>query len=752
MQLLLLHFKKNQLLLLLWAILFGITSMQMGRVLGIPYLFLDPEYLGEVNFLSMLILGGAFGAFMMSYHITCYILDSHHFNFLGTIKRPFVHFCLNNSVIPFFFLLFYCFSFWKFQSTHFLKGNPPPLIFSDLMGFLVGMIVTTLLIFLYFFATNKDYIRHFVNNLDQNLKRVSWSRWNILSRLYGARRSKKIRISNYWSYKPFLKNVVPNSRVDREAIVRVFDQNHFNALMLEVLAFISIIILGYYRENPLFQIPAAASGLLLGSLIMMFVGAFSYWLRGWAVTFLILLVVIINFMYKQGSFQKTNIAIGMNYTPPGAGYDTKRLDSLSSDSLFKSDYDSTILILNNWRKKFPDSIKPKMIFIGTTGGGQRSAVWCFNVLQKIDTATRGRVFDHSFMITGASGGMIGASYYRELKRRKMQGLPIDPSDEQYLENMAKDILNPIILSMTVSDLFLRFPRYNEPSGSAIYRDRGYAFEDQLMKNTDYIMDKKVFGYQKEEKAGEIPLVLLGPTIINDGRKLFISPHKVSYMNRGIPGVDKTLNTHIKSIEFQRFFQNQDPENLEFVTALRMNATFPYITPNISLPSDPAMLIMDAGLSDNFGTIDATRFIWVFRDWIEENTSGVIILRLRDNEKIREIEKRNFPSLFSKILNPIAGLYTMWGEAQEMNNDSHLEYINATLETKIWVIDFEYDPKYHTDYLGKKGQERWQRAALSWHLTKTEKESLYQAIYAPRNVGALRALKKLLGVREKEDPG
>ncbi len=748
MQLLLLHLKKNQFLLLLWVLLFGVTSFQMGKVLGIPYLFLDPEYLGNVNFLSMAILGGAFGAFTMSYHITAYILDSHHFNFLGTIKRPFAHFCLNNSIIPFAFLVFYSYSFWRFQSTHFLEGNPPPLIFSDLMGFFFGMILTTSLIFLYFFATNKDYVRHFVYNLDKNLKRVTLSRWNILSRLYGARLSKKIRISNYWSFKPFLKDVIPNPRVDREAIIRVFDQNHFNALMLELLAFISIIILGYYRTNPVFQIPAAASGLLLGSLIIMFVGAFSYWLRGWAITFLIIFIVGINFFYKRGSFQKENVAIGMNYDVPAARYNVSVLDSLSSDSVFTADRDSMLFILNNWRKKFPDSVDPKIIFIGTTGGGQRSAVWSLNVFQKIDSITQGKAFKNCFLITGASGGMIGASYFRELKRRQMNGVPIDPGDQRYLENMAKDILNPIILTMTLSDWFLRFPKFDQTTESKIYRDRGYSFEDQLLYNTEHVLNKDVFGYKEDERNGELPLVLLGPTIINDGRKLFISPHNFSFMNRGLPRVQKTINTHIKSIEFQRFFSDQDPEKLKFVTALRMNATFPYITPNISLPSHPPMLIMDAGLSDNFGTIDATRFIWVFKDWIEANTSGVIMLRLRDNEKIREIKSRQYPSLFSKILNPISGLYTMWGEAQEMNNDAHLEYINSTLKKNIWVIDFEYDPKYHTDFK-RKGHDRWQRAALSWHLTKTEKQSLYKAIDAPRNIRSLKLLEKLLSEPKKQ---
>ncbi len=715
----------------------------MGKVFGIPYLFLDPEYLGQVNFISMMILGGAFGAFTMSYNITAYILDSHKFNFLGMIKRPFAHFCLNNATIPLLYLIFYSFSFWKFQSTHFLEGNPPPLIFSDLLGFYAGTISTISLIFLYFFTTNKDYIRHFVHGLDQNLKRVSLSRLNILSRLYGARQWKKIHISNYLSVKPWIKEVIPNPRVDKQAITRVFDQNHFNALMLELLAFVSILILGYFRHNSIFQIPAAASGFLLGSILVMFIGLFSYWLRGWAITFLILGIIATNWLYKEGLFQRKNVAIGMDYQVAPTPYNIDNLRALSNDSLFKADKDSCLILLENWRRKFPDSVNPKIVFIGTSGGGQRSAVWALNALQSIDSATQGLGFEHTFLITGASGGMIGAAYFRELKRRQINGEPIDPVHEKYLENMALDILNPIVLSMTVSDLFLRVSASPDSTGARIYRDRGYIFEDQLMKNTENILGGRIFDYADEERSGKIPMILLGPTIVNDGRKLFISRHPISFMNRGIPSVDENVKTHIKGVEYSRFFKDQNPSELKFITGLRMNATFPYITPNISLPSNPPMLIMDAGLTDNFGSLDAARFIWVFRDWIKKNTSGAIVIRLRDNEKIRDIEGHNFPSLFSQFLNPISGLYTMWGEAQEMNNDSHLEYLKGALETKVDVIDFEYDPKYHADFYGKKGIEKWQRAALSWHLTKTEKQSLFKAIKANKNKRQLRRLKSLL---------
>jgi len=80
---------------------------QLGRLFGIRYLFLAPEYLGEVSGLSYFFLGLGFGAFFMTWNLTAYLLDAHHFPFLASLARPFTKFCLNNFIIPLTFLVFY---------------------------------------------------------------------------------------------------------------------------------------------------------------------------------------------------------------------------------------------------------------------------------------------------------------------------------------------------------------------------------------------------------------------------------------------------------------------------------------------------------------------------------------------------------------------------------------------------------------------------------------------------------------------
>src|SRR6187402_2407782 len=108
-QLLLLHVKKFQVLLIFWFVLFSTLNGGFMRSYGAAALFLSPEYLGDVSPVSAAIVGMATGIFIMSWNITTFILFSRHFRFLATTTRPFLKYCINNSIIPLVFLLFYFF-------------------------------------------------------------------------------------------------------------------------------------------------------------------------------------------------------------------------------------------------------------------------------------------------------------------------------------------------------------------------------------------------------------------------------------------------------------------------------------------------------------------------------------------------------------------------------------------------------------------------------------------------------------------
>ena len=89
-QLLLLHFRKYQVLLLFWLLLFLIVCGALMKTFGAESLFLAPEYLGEVNALSTGLVGMSVGVFIMCWNITTFILFSRHFSYLAATRFPFL--------------------------------------------------------------------------------------------------------------------------------------------------------------------------------------------------------------------------------------------------------------------------------------------------------------------------------------------------------------------------------------------------------------------------------------------------------------------------------------------------------------------------------------------------------------------------------------------------------------------------------------------------------------------------------------
>jgi hypothetical protein len=115
-QLVLLHFKKYQILLFFWLLLFAAVGGNFMKAFGVDALFLAPEYLGQVNMVSAATIGIAVGVFIMSWNITTFILFCRHFKFLATTTKPFLKYCINNSLIPLLFLLFYFFRAIRFDA------------------------------------------------------------------------------------------------------------------------------------------------------------------------------------------------------------------------------------------------------------------------------------------------------------------------------------------------------------------------------------------------------------------------------------------------------------------------------------------------------------------------------------------------------------------------------------------------------------------------------------------------------------
>src|SRR5690606_40501412 len=98
--------------------------------------------------------------------------------------------------------------------------------------------------------------------------------------------------------------------------------------------------------------------------------------------------------------------------------------------------------------------------------------------------------------------------------------PVNPYAREHLCRLDTDNLMPLIFSLLANALFVGFTKY-EYGGQRYLRDRGYTFEEQLNQITGSLLDTPISAYAGPEQQGIIPMVIMAPTVVTDGRKLFI---------------------------------------------------------------------------------------------------------------------------------------------------------------------------------------------------------------------------------------
>jgi hypothetical protein len=730
--------KKNPVLILFWLLMFGFVSGKIAARYGVSLLFMDPEYCGNVNFFSYMLVGFACGGFVMAYQISCYNHNAFRFPFLATLSRPFLRFCINNFVIPLSFLVYYL-----IHIIIFLQKEPVTKmqIFSDALGFATGNFIFIVTSLFYFFRANKDMQslygmikdpskmkpKRMILNRDPLKKTMKWKM------ITPGKEGRDWHVESYISSMTKIRRARPFEHYEKELLNRVFVQNHGKSVLFEVIVIITLLIFGFFKNVPALMIPAGASVFLLFTLYLMFTGVISTWFRGWANAVLVGLLLILNFVTGYDFFGNRTRALGMNYTAPPAVYSNEEFSKfIASGDWRTSDSLNTIAILEKWKHKnsVNDLSKPKMIIMSCSGGGLRSTFWTFYTMQFLDSISQGKMLPRTALICGSSGGMLGAAYMREIWLREQEHLPVHHDDPALREKISTDVLNPIAFSLAVNDWFIPL-RHATYKGKTYSRNRAYAFEETFLKNTDYVLEKKMIDYKKPEQEAIIPMMVFAPTIVNDGRKLIMSPQGVSYLTQPAATSNVSNQYLADGIEFSRFFHNQDADSIRFASVLRMNATFPYITPLTDMPSDPVIQVFDAGMRDNFGMDNIMRFMYTFRTWIAENTSGIILVQTRDRGKIHPVENNPDGSLTTDLTRPLKSFYGNLFTVQDYHHDYEIEQSSHWFAGKIDVIDFELQ------------NDEPDIISLSWHLTSREKNRVIGSMRSEKNKASVKKFLELI---------
>lgn len=386
----------------------------------------------------------------------------------------------------------------------------------------------------------------------------------------------------------------------------------------------------------------------------------------------------------------------------------------------------------------PDGTRDPVVLVTVSGGASTSAVFVARSLFQLEARFPGFV-DRVRIVSGASGGMLGAAHFvaqfrpgspyrrenraktspvfREYVRRLEEGTPPgrdDPAGQAYWDEV--DTLEPAFIAGLEADflgpLFQKWVHkdLNPLSGlfpRATTNDRGTALEaawDRTLlgrpadgsaswDTTLPALGVPFADLGPDERAGKLPSLVFTPMMVEDGRQIIISNLDLDFMTdwgSHVP-TDTFPEWSVSSysaVEFYRLFPGA-AKTFRLGTAVRLNASFPLLSPAAELPTDPPRRVVDAGYYDNYGLIVASRWVEQHAEWLVTNDVPVWVLQLwtygydelsthlvtpAEAARVRAGKSAVDPLALRSSTAPLQGLFAAWRANMAYRGEERLNLI------------------------------------------------------------------------------
>ncbi|MCI0703703.1 MAG: DUF308 domain-containing protein [Planctomycetia bacterium] len=409
--------------------------------------------------------------------------------------------------------------------------------------------------------------------------------------------------------------------------------------------------------------------------------------------------------------------------------------------------------------------KPKLIFICTSGGGIRAAVWTAVVLRRLEEKIPGTEPGHSpfrkhvRMVTGASGGMVGATLF--VADYPDDGETVSPEEFESRRNSYVEILADDSLTRTAQSLVVRDLMWNTvfvPPWKHATWDRGQTLEWKWGLSAKQRLGRNPFDKtftalrgDKEKKTGEWggkrPSLVFSPMMVEDSRRLLITNLNLQTLTSSDSQTEQICRS---GVEFHRLFPDLTPEEaaqyrwewgtshgFKVSTAARMSATFPVISPAVSLPTTPARRVVDAGYYDNYGV--GLMAAWLLdpenTSQLKLHTSGIALIEIRayplseGGRLFASIDSQTgeptltdsrgglFSDLLSAVSAPLDAVLSARGNIAYHRNSEWVDRLHAT-----------FNEDYQPGFFHSTRIELTRPAALNWYMTSTERKNIEKILH------------------------
>jgi len=382
-----------------------------------------------------------------------------------------------------------------------------------------------------------------------------------------------------------------------------------------------------------------------------------------------------------------------------------------------------------------ESSSDTMIVVAANGGGIQASAWTARVLTGLEEDCQADpACDQDFgksirLISSVSGGSVGTMYflneYEKDGTLPEQGLEeiVTRAEGSSLDSIAWGLLYPD-LTRTANILPWAFGLFKLDRGLTL--DKAWLRKDLTWPKREGIK-QGLSQWQEDAEAGGRPGVIFNTTIAETGQRL---PLATVALPDKSPG----------GIRYKQLFEGIEPKpTIRVVTAARLSAAFPYVSPaaraektsGTQPPTDRHYEnhIVDGGYYDNYGTSSLVEWLdWKLAHNDNHKIKRVLVIQIIASPKDEQVPKSERDSVLERVSQWLSErqnriLYQVTAPAETVLHvrsagQSTHSAVELGLLSKRWAksspcvaitrIPFRF-----------KGEE----PPLSWHLTKEDKHRI-----------------------------
>lgn len=420
--------------------------------------------------------------------------------------------------------------------------------------------------------------------------------------------------------------------------------------------------------------------------------------------------------------------------------DNHRIRRLSSDSqVSRVDGHQIEADFSKWftsrsdLNNFTDTGEYPVYIVSAQGGGIYAAYHAASTLAKLHDETDGNFSNHTFAVSGVSGGSIGSAFYSSLVKKTTEEdskISTDPSSKLSCKTLSpcvqevlgRDFLSPLLSLALFPDLLQRFiplpiNDWDRARGLELAIEDSWDKMSAAHNPSDTIDNPLSQQYDSFwNSQGKAPALVLNTTVAETGNRLVFSPFTISPT-----GPDSILDFEVEQSTFP------------LSTAAVLSARFPIVTPagwfeyrhpiNDSEEKEIYQSrLVDGGYFDNSGVATARDIINALEtSSIDEELQAetglkprFINLAIVDKPQVDEMKDASEQGL-NEILSPVrAALGVRSARASSIVDQAEYE-LNASAKMNA-------DTRFRAVYLDKRIQDGVS-LPLGWLLSETSRTAI-----------------------------